>query len=131
MKLSAKKTTDNKIKIRFEESTSFLEINIEHLKEDDWLDSKGHIAAIEEYLRESRKLTMVFTCGKPSTVTMRFIMRILKLAEEYQKREVKDFRIYWNFDVSKSYRDWLISKLRKSFDLDIKASRFLISGGLI
>ena len=104
---AANKKVQEKIQVSFDAHLDFLEINVDQLNEKDWDSCQPCIQKVEDYIKNSANLTIVLRCGRQSSATMRFVMRILKMAERYQWAEQKNIKVYWNFDVSKPYREWL------------------------
>ncbi len=123
METTMEEVPTDAIKIRFDSEVSFLEVNVDKLQDQEWSGCLPHINQIEKFVLDHQEMTILFTCKKPSNMAMRFVMTVLKMVEQHQWREHKELRIYWNFDVGKSYRDWLETKLRRYFDLNINLSR--------
>jgi len=124
-------TMDEKVKLSHNAGKRLLQIHIEGLQEEDWESSKVEIDKIESWMEEGKVSIIQFHCDDPSDINLRFVMWTLNVVERYKRLEQRETEIWWNVDTKKSYHAWLREKLMRAFDLDIKFTRFLTSGGLI
>lgn len=121
------KSSTDKVQILFDEKAKTLSVIFHQLTEDLWPIHEEKMLEIEDYVKREDAMTIVFTCHKPNSYSMKFVMLVLKMVERYQWLGKKDIKVHWDFNVTKSYRNWMIKKLNECFDLDISFSGFLTS----
>ncbi len=131
MNATAMKRRKGRVELSLLEETESLTISVHDLTENDWDQAKGQIEQVEKWIEEGMVSTIEFRCSDLGNVNLRFVMWVLKVVERFKWVEQRDTKILWSIEGKKSYQSWLREKLARSFDLDIKFSGFLTSGGLI